>query len=160
MKQATRAKILSRLAHRGQTDKAGNPYWQHPARVAESLRRRSPVRSHRRLDQMLAVAYLHDVLEDTWVRDKHMRWLGLSDEVRAAVVDMTRIKGEARDTYLKRVRKNPLAKPVKLADIEDNSNPERLAMLDKVTRDRLVRKYTDSKSVILHGYRYAKGVRL
>lgn len=160
MKQATRARILSRLAHRGQTDKAGNPYFQHPERVAANIVRRSPVRSKRRLDALLAVAYLHDVLEDTWVTEKHLRWLGLSPDVIAAVVDMTRIKGEPRDTYLKRVRKNPLAKPVKLADIEDNSNPERLALLDQVTRDRLVRKYTDSKSVILHGYRYAKGVRL
>lgn len=160
MTQAFRARLLSRLAHRGQKDKSGAPYYRHPERVAQILLSRSPVRSRRRLDAMIAVAYLHDVLEDTKVTEKHLRWLGLNPEVRAAVVDMTRIKGEPRDTYLKRVRANPLAKPVKLADIADNSNPERLALLDQVTRDRLIRKYKDSKSVILHGYRYAKGVSL
>ena len=43
--------------------------------------------------------------------------------------------------YYERVRTNPIALTVKLADINDNSDPERLSRLDQPTRERLEAKY-------------------
>jgi hypothetical protein len=58
-----------------------------------------------------------------------------------AVVALTRIKGEAPEVYYARVRANALARRVKLADIHDNLDPSRLALLSSETVERLVVKY-------------------
>jgi hypothetical protein len=42
------------------------------------------------------------------------------------------------------VRARAGARAVKAADIEDNTDPERLALLDESTRQRLVAKYERS----------------
>jgi (p)ppGpp synthase/HD superfamily hydrolase len=147
MSQALRARILSRLAHRGQTDKAGQPYYKHPVRVAANIR--SIYGGLEQADTLMAVAYLHDVLEDTKVTDKHMRWFGINDEVRAEVAIMTRAKGEHRHDYLRRIRASKSATAVKLADIQDNSDPKRLAVLEPDVRSRLERKYDESRLYLL-----------
>ena len=54
--EVSRAKALAELCHAGQTDKAGRPYTEHLERVAESVGRHA---------EEAAVAYLHDVVEDT-----------------------------------------------------------------------------------------------
>lgn len=127
------ARIVSRLAHRKQTDKNGQPYWRHPARVAE--RCSTPVEKQ--------VAYLHDVLEDTKVSEKTLRRL-FSAEVVDAVVALTHLKSERRFAYLSRVRQNDVAVAVKRADIADNTDPERLAALPSALRERLEAKYRES----------------
>ena len=58
-----------------------------------------------------------------------------------AVVALTRIDGELSDVYYDRVRANALARQVKLADIHDNLDPSRLALLSSETAERLVVKY-------------------
>lgn len=125
------AKELATSAHAGQVDKAGNPYIQHPARVAASLTD----------DETIATAWLHDVVEDTTVTLDQ-----LAEQFPPNIVDavdaLTKRADESRAQYYERVRTNPIALTVKLADINDNSNPERLSKLDRATRDRLEAKYT------------------
>lgn len=53
------AKLVATMAHAGQIDKAREPYINHPARVADRLE------YGRFFDR--AVAWLHDVVEDTTV---------------------------------------------------------------------------------------------
>jgi len=43
-----------------------------------------------------------------------------------------------------RVRANEIALWVKLADIADNTDPERISRLDEDTRKRLAKKYSKS----------------
>lgn len=128
------AKDLAHRAHAGQVDKAGRPYIEHVARVAAAV-------AHYSEPEVQAVAWLHDVLEDCEPKFcnelLHIRPI----EVFYAVKALTRGKFSER-TYYDRIRRNPLALCVKLADIADNADEARLALLDEATAARLRKKYS------------------
>ena len=109
------AKNLATNAHRGQTDKAGLPYITHPQRVAA------------RLDtpEAQVVGWLHDTVEDTplTVRDIEAAF---GPETAAAVDAVSRREDEVWSDYLERVAANPMARQVKISDLIDNSNLQRL----------------------------------
>ncbi len=135
------AEALARRAHEGQTDKSGRPYIGHPARVA--------ARVHG--DELLeAVAWLHDVVEDTDVTLADLE-ATFPPPVAAAVDAITQRPGESREQYYERVRANPSALRVKLADIDDNTDPGRLSQLDKATQDRLMAKYATARAALARG---------
>ncbi|MBM4574952.1 HD domain-containing protein [Rhodococcus hoagii] len=135
---AAYAQTIARAAHHGQTDKAGVPYIHHPERVAAAVADN---------DTAVAVAWLHDVVEDTTVTLSDLEAL-FSPEIVDAVDAVTRRPGETPDTYYQRVRQNALAVTVKLADIADNSAPTRLAFLDEAIRNRLTAKYTRARAAL------------
>jgi len=113
-------------AHRGQKDRAGAPYVLHPLRVM--LRVQS--------DAERMAAALHDVVEDTaWTLDD-LRARGFPDEVLEAVDRLTRRPGETYDALVERAAAHPVARRVKLADLEDNLD---LRRLDGVSPDNLER---------------------
>lgn len=128
------AEQIARAAHTHQTDKAGKPYIDHPAAVARM------VAGHGETTE--AVAWLHDVVEDTTVTLDDLA-SQFPAEVVAAVDAITHCPGEPRTLagYYGRVRSNPTARVVKLADIRHNSDPARLAELEPETRARLEEKY-------------------
>jgi (p)ppGpp synthase/HD superfamily hydrolase len=131
---------LARTAHTGQTDKAGRPYIEHPLRVMHRL--------HGEYERMAAA--LHDVLEDTAVTEHDLRAAGCPAPVVAAVVALTKDPGEPLELSMARAAADPIAEAVKRADIADNSDPERLALLDEATAQRLRRKYADSVRLLDH----------
>lgn len=130
------AKSLATFAHEGQKDKSGAPYIDHPRRVAERLR------SH----EGKQVGWLHDVLEDTAVTVDQLRELGFSKHVVEAVVLLTRKKGVTSDEYYAAIKEVRLARLAKLADIDDNMDPERTSKLSTRDRLRLEKKYTDARA--------------
>lgn len=136
LEQVELARRIATAAHAGRTDKAGRPYIAHPQRVAA------------RLDdlQARAVAWLHDVIEDTEVTAEDLRTQGVDDEIVAAVLLLTRTGDD--DTYYARIAADPMAREVKLADIADNTDPVRTALLDPATRDRLAAKYTNARRAL------------
>ncbi len=69
---------------------------------------------------------------------------GFPPDVVAAVELLTRQKNVPAEEYYRRIRSNPIALAVKLSDIGDNSDPERLARLDMPTRERLITKYRNA----------------
>ena len=111
------AKHIAIDAHADQVDKAGAPYWLHPQFVAE----------HVKTPEEKAVAWLHDVVEDTdWTFEALMAE-GICPEVVEGVKAITKREGEAYETYLNRVKANPLAKAVKLVDLMHNMDLSRIA---------------------------------
>ena len=108
---------LATAAHRGQVDKAGCNYINHPIKVAEVLNTK----------EERTVALLHDVVEDTDITLDNLRGCGFSDSVIVAVDCLTRRNGEPRDAYLQRIIENPLAVCVKLTDLTYNSDLSSLA---------------------------------
>lgn len=128
-----RAADVARKFHRGQTDKAGRAYLE--AHVLDVHRR---VLGEPALVQ--AVALLHDVLEDTACDEQQLR-REFPPQVVDAVVAMTHFPGEPLTDYYRRVRADPIALKVKLADIASNTDPARTALLDPATRSRLAEKY-------------------
>lgn len=103
-------------AHRGQFDKVGIDYIEHPIFIA------SQVDS----EEEKAVALLHDVIEDSPVTAEELLNAGLPETVVTAVQILSKKKGQDYQTYLKTVKSNPLARAVKLADLKHNSDLSRL----------------------------------
>ncbi|WP_137726350.1 HD domain-containing protein [Prescottella subtropica] len=130
------AEQIATTAHEGQVDKAGQPYITHPARVAARVAGD---------DLAVAAAWLHDVVEDTTVTLADLEQ-SFPPAVTAAVDALTRRDSETPTDYYARIRQIPLAVTVKLADLDDNSDPKRLARLDDATRDRLTAKYTRARA--------------
>ena len=107
---------IATKAHRGQFDKAGIDYIEHPIFVA------SQVDS----EEERAVALLHDVIEDSSVTAEELLNAGLPETVVTAVQILSKKKGRDYQTYLKTVKSNPLARAVNLADLKHNSELLRL----------------------------------
>lgn len=126
------AMAYAHMVHLGQKDKLGAPYTDHLRAVAAAI----PTGDH--LAQQ--VAWLHDSLEDTDAQADVIEAL-VGAEGLAAVQAITHRKHEPRADYYARVKQNPLALRVKLADVAHNSDPKRLAQLDEKTRERLADKY-------------------
>jgi hypothetical protein len=130
------ARQIATAAHAGQVDKAGAPYIDHPARVARRVA--ATVGDEH---PAVAVAWLHDVVEDTDVTFDDLAAAGLDLSQTAALAALTHRPGESRSEYIDRVTANELAVLVKRADIADNTDPQRLAALDPDTVARLEAKY-------------------
>lgn len=108
---------IAALAHKGQTEKADAHYILHPLRIMMKMQTES---------EMMA-GILHDVVEDSkqWTIDK-LRAQGFSEEVLDAVECLTRTDDVSYEDYIERVQTNPIARRVKLADLEDNMNIMRI----------------------------------
>lgn len=112
-----RAIQIATEAHKGQFDKSGKPYILHPLRVM--LRMNTP-------EQMMA-GVLHDVVEDTSWTLTQLREEGFPEEVVQAVDCLSRRESESYDQFVERLLPHPIARKVKLADLEDNMDIRRLS---------------------------------
>lgn len=127
---------VSLKAHRGKKDKGGKPYIYHPRRVAEMMH----------LESEKIVALLHDVCEDSPMTFEDLTHIGFSSEIVEAVKAITKVEGEAYEDYLQRIKQNPLARTVKIADMTHNSDLSRLL---KVTPEDMKRREKYQKAIYL-----------
>lgn len=133
-----RALVIAAEAHQGTTDKGGAPYILHPLRLLHQMST---------ADERI-VALLHDVVEDSpWTLDA-LRAEGFSEEIVSAMDGLTRREDETYDDFIARGVTNPLARRVKLADIEDNMDLRRLGDIGEKDLERLQR-YQRARRVIL-----------
>lgn len=112
-----RAINVAKEAHQGQLDKAGKPYIEHVLRVVENV------------DTIgtKIVAALHDVVEDTNVTLEELRTKHeFPEHIVLAVDAITRREDEDYQDFIRRVKDNPLARAVKMADLQDNMRLDRL----------------------------------
>ena len=116
--------------HKNQTDKAGNPYILHPLHVMENVNSK----------EGKIVAILHDIIEDTDITEDYLLKIGLSKRIVDAVVALTRSEDIDYQEYIKTLSSNPLAKEVKLADLEHNMDLKRFPTLEEKDLERN-RKY-------------------
>ncbi len=124
-----RAVALAAEAHLGQFDKAGEPYIEHPMRLM--LRAESPVEK--------VVAILHDVVEDTRWTLEQLEGEGFAPAVIAALDRLTRREDESYEQFIERVDEDPLARRVKLLDLEDNADLDRIPEPTERDRDRVAK---------------------
>ena len=132
-----KAMILAANAHMDQLDKGGNPYILHPVRVMLGCKT---------LDEKI-VAMLHDTLEDSDLTAEDLLNEGFSTNIVDAVVCLTRDKNEDYMEHIQQVAKNPLATAVKLSDLADNMDLNRLPGLTPKDFQRLER-YLRAKLVL------------
>ena len=132
--QSEKAYKIAKKAHLGQVDKAGEDYIKHPEKVASFVK----------TDEEKAVAYLHDVIEDTELTLVDLHEYGFSKEILEAVDVITKKRGEDYQSYLNSVKKNKLARAVKLADLRHNSD---LTRFTEVTEKDIKRKEKYQKAI-------------
>lgn len=136
----TAARAIATVAHAGQTDKTGADYIGHPQRVATRV-------AGNARDE--AVAWLHDVLEDTSVTVDALLAAGMPEEVVDDVRLLTRTPHQRPEDYYGPIKDSYSARRVKLADIADNTSVDRLALIDDdATVARLVRKYAKARRLL------------
>jgi len=114
-------------AHKNQTDKSGMPYVFHPFHLAEQMKD----------EDTTIVALLHDVVEDTDYTIADLKRMGFPTNVLEALELLTHNDGTPYMEYVAKIKDSPIAKAVKLADLEHNSD---LSRLDTVDENALKRK--------------------
>ena len=125
-------------AHRGQIDKAGKPYILHPMRV---------MLAGKNQDEMIC-GILHDVIEDTPVSIDMLAQEGFTKTVLDALLLLTHDRSIPYRSYIEAIPPNPLAVQVKLYDLHDNLNRDRLGTLT-LEDERRMDKYKKSQEYLL-----------
>ncbi|MBL4804466.1 MAG: HD domain-containing protein [Alphaproteobacteria bacterium] len=134
--------------HDGQVDKAGRPYVEHVLRVYEHVRETFPEAS----EDTLHAALLHDVIEDCDITADDLRQKYYSEETIEIVEAVTKNPDDGL-TYAERIeslaQRGPLgAVKVKLCDLMDNSDPERLKILPEEKAASLSKRYSRAIEVL------------
>ena len=105
-------------AHRGQVDKSGADYINHPLAVAAQVS-----------DDISAiiVALLHDTVEDTALTLNELRTkIPLTDDESEALKLLTHDEKIPYFDYVTAIKSNALARRVKIADLKQNSDLSRI----------------------------------
>ncbi|MFH8517847.1 HD domain-containing protein [Streptomyces gelaticus] len=126
---------IAREAHADQRDKAGRPYTEHLAAVAEGVRTRGGS------EDQIAAAWLHDAVEDDALPAQWLAGAALPQQVKDMVLAVTKRDGEDLRSYTRRILDTPGALLIKESDLAHNADPARLAVLEPATRTRLTEKY-------------------
>ena len=101
--------------HAGQKDKAGLPYVEHPRAVAARVES----------EEEKIVALLHDTVEDTDATIDEIREM-FGSTIADAVALLTHDNSVPYMEYVAKVKENPIARAVKLADLTHNMDLSRI----------------------------------
>ena len=123
-------------AHKDQQDKSGMPYVFHPFHLAEQMQ----------TEETTIVALLHDVVEDTDYTLEDLAAMGFDQVVIEALTLLTHDENVPYMEYVRTIKDNPVAKAVKLADLQHNSD---LSRLDSVDEKALARREKYLKALAL-----------
>ena len=124
-------------AHRGQVDKGGVPYANHPLHLAE----------HMQSEDETCVALLHDVMEDCGKTPDDLRAIGVSERAIEALLLLMHKKDVPYLAYVRNLMDDDIARKVKGADLRHNSELARLNEVGSGDLDRL-RKYMEARVLL------------
>lgn len=138
-----KSKHIAYLSHQNQTDKSGEPYINHPRRVAENVSlavaTEPGVYTDSEVEVAIQAAWLHDVLADSSsngfqkVDSEYLESWGMDSEVIAVVQLLTKTSktevGPEEDAYYLGIKTNRIAKLVKICDLADDSNLQRVSLI-------------------------------
>ena len=128
---------LSFEAHKNQVDKTGMPYIFHPFHLAEQM-----------TDEISTVcALLHDVVEDTEYTFDDIKKMGFPQQVIEVLRLLTHDNAVPYEDYVKKIKENPIAIKVKLADLSHNSDLSRLDVVDSTALQRY-EKYQNAIKIL------------
>lgn len=112
------ATALASRIHENQKDKGGKPYILHPLRIMMRLRTRD--------EELMSIAVLHDVVEDSTVTLQQLTDMGFSKRVTDALALLTHDHDVGYEAYIRQISMSRDASLVKLEDLRDNSDITRL----------------------------------
>lgn len=124
-----KAIAIAAQSHCQQLDKGGNAYILHPIRIMMRLRTND--------EELMQIAILHDVIEDSACSVEDLHNAGFSERVIKALTCLTHNKNESYTDYIKRIGTNHDATLVKLEDLRDNSDITRLKGIRQKDLERI-----------------------
>ena len=137
------AKETAEKVHGSQTDKKNFPYMAHVNDVAKRVQQLG--------DDYFVVGLLHDAIEDSVKHEEGQRFqeeiknlikITFNQEVVAAINAMTKLpEDDYFEDYLPRVKKNIIAKEVKIADSSHNLSKAHLLDNEPELQAKLRKKY-------------------
>lgn len=138
-RQLALAVKLAAEGHMNQKDKGGNPYILHPIKVMHYLKTNDM--------ELMAIAVMHDLLEDTNMIAADLVILGFSQRVIGGVVRLTKVKGQKPQDYLKGILMCEDACRVKLCDLRHNTDICRLPEITEKDCIRLQKYHKMSRQI-------------
>ena len=121
-----KAMKLCFAAHKEQKDKSGLPYVFHPFHLAEQME----------TEETAVVALLHDVVEDTDYTLEDLAAMGFGKIIIDALALLTHDNSVDYMSYVRKIKENPVATAVKMADLQHNSDLSRLDNIDEKALQR------------------------
>lgn len=131
LKLYERAFDIATRCHQNQVDKVGVPYINHVRHVAFLCA----------TEEQKIVALLHDTIEDGGMTADALKNSGFDDTIVDAVCAITRNKGEDYFDFIRRCALNPIARKVKMHDIEHNLEVIRFARKCELVADIRERQF-------------------
>lgn len=130
----------------GKFDRGGAPYILHCLKVMHY--------THSTDCEVMAIAVLHDVVEDTNITYHDLRNWGMSERVIEGVRRMTKVPGETQQEYFDKVAASYDSTIVKLADLRHNSDLRRLKGVTEKDFQRMIKyqKMFHDLSKVKEGY--------
>lgn len=125
-----KAIAITAKAFESKLDKGGKPYILHCLRVMNNVDQND--------EELMCIAILHDLIEDCpFMNCNELFRLGFSERIVNGVRLLTHQEEDSYDDYIKAIALNQDARKVKLADLQDNSNINRLKGVGKKDFDRI-----------------------
>lgn len=106
--------------HGEAVDKGGQPYILHPKYVSDKFE----------VFDFKIVGILHDIVEDTDITLIDLEKMDFPKKIIKAIDAITRRKEEKYFEYIERVKKNGIARQVKIEDLKHNLLPERINKIE------------------------------
>lgn len=153
MNLETTIKFVRAAMHDARDHWGGGAKFDHVEAVANMMLDKYP-------DEFRIVAYLHDIVEDTYFTFRDLDELGFSDDVISAVDYLTRRSAETYEQYIGRLLEgesgaggydpiDELALVVKIADLEHNMEKgPRFDAIPEDRRARFLKKHTQALLLI------------
>ena len=134
-----RAMFIAAREHMHVRDKGGHAYILHPMRIAMRLRTDD--------EELMSIAILHDVIEDSKVTFADLEAEGFSHRVISALKLLTHQKGVSYDQYIDAMRGSRDALLVKREDLHDNLDITRLKGVEEKDTARMQKYHRSSIKV-------------
>lgn len=128
-----RALIIVDVMFKDVKDKSGEPYINHLLTVSNNLDTPSEK----------IVGLLHDLVEDTDTTFEELKEVRFNDTIIEALKLVTKKEGESYPDFIDRIinSNNIIALKVKIKDMENNMDPNRLDKLPDDLKEKLQNKY-------------------
>lgn len=131
---------LAVKAHAQIKRSSGEVYLNHPLRVARALQEAGF--NH----EVIAVALLHDAVEDSDMTLGTLRRHGFNERIISGVDSVTKRDGETYEDAIERASAHPIGRLVKLSDNLDNSSDEQLAPFTPQRQEKQRAKYIPARA--------------
>lgn len=135
-----KAHELAEKYHATQRDISGHPYIDHVVYVARNAKEYMQLYNIQDYYTAMTAGVLHDIMEDCGITKSELITAGISLYVIDIVQKLTHDKKVSYEDYIINIKKDDIAKAIKLADLSHNMDVRRLKKIDNNTIRRL-KKY-------------------